>query len=229
MTEPLNLPMRINRYLEISGATTRRGVDDLIKRGLVTVNGRPAVLGYVVKTGDKVEVLAGAKSSIVEPICLAYHKPRGVTTEAIVGLLKSPSLFPLGRLDKESEGLIIVTNDGRLTDRLLNPKFAHEKEYEVETREKVTPMIKKILTGGVTSRGERLQAKTVELLDSHRLSIVLTAGRKHQIRRMLDGARLTVVNLKRTRIMNLKLGRLRPGQSRALTESELKDFLAMLY
>ncbi|OJI09635.1 hypothetical protein BK006_00190 [bacterium CG10_49_38] len=222
--------MRINRYLELSGVATRRGADDLIKKRLVTVNGQPAVLGYLVKAGDKVEVLAGAAALAPAPVYLAYHKPRGIATEAIVKLQKfDKDLFPLGRLDKESEGLIILTNDGRITNRLLNPKFNHEKEYEVETREKVAPMVKKILVGGVVSLGEKLSAKTVEIIDSRRLRLVLTSGRKHQIRRMLDGARLTVASLRRVRMMNVSLGRLRPGQSRALVGQELKDFLAMLY
>jgi len=237
MKEPINFPIRINRYLELKGVATRRGADELIERGLVTVNGQPANLGYKVKEGDKVEVKKSDKIPEKKYIYLAFNKPRGLATEQI----KIPNIFPLGRLDKESEGLILLTNDGRVTDHLLNPKYAHKKEYEVEVREKVSPMHKKILEGGVTyhetkSRGRALprgnavtlRGKKVEIIDSHNLSIVLTEGKKHEIRRMLASAHLTVVSLKRVRIMNIKLGNLASGKSRPLTVPELKEFLGDL-
>jgi len=167
---------------------------------------------------------------------LMYNKPRGLATEDIK--IKLPnidggSVFPLGRLDKDSEGLIILTNDGRATDRLLNPKYEHEKEYSVEVREKVSPMHKKILEGGVISRvadkgrfkNERLKAKNVKVEGPNSLTIVLTEGKKHQIRRMLSGAHLTVKSLRRVRIMNIKLSNLRPNQHRTLKGAELEDFL----
>jgi 23S rRNA pseudouridine2604 synthase len=229
----IDYPIRINRYLELKGVATRRGADELINKGLVLVNGQPAIIGYKVQARDKVEVLAGAEDE-KRFIYLAYYKPRGLATEDIK--IKT-GVFPLGRLDKESEGLIILTNDGRITDRLLNPQHAHEKEYEVEVKEKVSPMHKKILEGGVTSRvvvkgyrqTEKLRAKQVEITGSQAMRIILTEGKKHQIRRMLAGAHLTVSSLKRVRIMDIKLGKLRPDQTKAITGQELKDFLAMLY
>lgn len=233
MPNLIDYPIRINRYLELKGVATRRGADELIKKGLVLINGQPAIIGYKVQTRDKVEVLAGAEDE-KKFIYLAYNKPRGLATEDIK--IKT-GVFPLGRLDKESEGLILLTNDGRLTDRLLNPKYAHEKEYEVEVKEKVSPMHKKILEGGVNSRvvvkgyrqTEKLRAKQVEIIGSQTMRIILTEGKKHQIRRMLAGAHLTVKSLKRVRIMDIKLKNLRPNSYRQLQGQELKDFLAMLY
>ena len=239
MRENIEFPIRINRYLELKGLTTRRGADDLIKQGLVLVNNKKTVLGYKVTTNDKVEVKSDDKTIQGKYIYLAFNKPRGLATEEIkISLPTFPTtvignIFPLGRLDKDSEGLILLTNDGRITDRLLNPKYEHEKVYEVEVREKVSPMIKKILEGGIIVRikhkNYNLKAKAVKILDSHNLTITLTEGKKHEIRQMLDGAHTTVVCLKRVQIMNIKLGNLAPNQSRPLTPKELKEFLAMLY
>jgi 23S rRNA pseudouridine2604 synthase len=234
MIDNIKFPIRINKYLELQGVATRRGADDLIKKGQVLINGRPAVLGYQVKESDKVEVLGLEEKNYVY---LMYNKPRGLATEDIkvkLANIDGGSVFPLGRLDKDSEGLIILTNDGRATDRLLNPKYEHEKEYVVEVREKVSPMHKKILEGGVISRvadkgrfkNERLKAKNVKVEGPNSLTIVLTEGKKHQIRRMLSGAHLTVKSLRRVRIMNIKLSNLRPNQHRALKGAELVDFLA---
>lgn len=231
----MEYPIRINKYLEEQKIATRRGADLLIEQGKVLVNGKKAVLGYKLKEGDKVEVTGeSAKSHLY----LAYYKPRRQATEEINVSVKGEKTFPLGRLDKESEGLIILTNDGRLTDRLLNPKYAHEKVYEVEVKEKVSPMHKKILEGGVKyksqdrSRQERqsilLKAKKVEITGPNNLEITLTEGKKHQIRRMLAGAHLTVASLKRVQIMNIKLGQLAPSKSRELRGSELVTFLNLV-
>lgn len=214
----MDFPIRINKYLEEQKIATRRGADLLIEQGKVFVNGKKAVLGYKVKEGDKVEVIGQEQKSYTY---LAYNKPRGQATEEI----KIKNIFPLGRLDKDSEGLILLTNDGRLTDRLLNPKYEHEKEYEVEVKEKVSPMHAKILTGGIKFERQILRAKEVEIIGPNNLAIVLTEGKKHQIRRMLAGAHLTVESLKRVRIMNIKLGQLAPGQTRELKGLELTKFL----
>ncbi len=251
MTEPIIYPIRINRYLELQGVATRREADELVEQGLVFVNGQKAVLGYKVRQNDKVEVKKDEKVPAKNYVYFAFNKPRGVVTHSpqegekeIADLVKKQlpkdvgTVFPLGRLDKESEGLILLTNDGRLTDRLLNPKYEHEKEYEVEVKEKVSPMHKKILEGGIVSyvsdghgrpKNEKLKAKEVEITGPNNMSIVLIEGKKHQIRRMLDGAHLTVLSLKRVRIMNIKLGDLPVGKLNPLTPAELKEFLAMLY
>ncbi|MEK7091732.1 MAG: pseudouridine synthase, partial [Patescibacteria group bacterium] len=124
--------------------------------------------------------------------------------------------------------LILLTDDGRVTERLLNPKAGDENEYLVTVRETVPGFAVKILTQGVRDQGEKLTAKEVVILDDHKLKIVLTEGRKHQIRRMLSAVRLTVTGLKRVRIMNFQLGSLRPGQGRPLTRPEQVAFLTTL-
>ncbi len=234
MNEEIEYPIRINKYLEQKGIATRRGADELIEQGLVWVNGKKAVLGYKVEIGDTVEIERDGETPEKNYVYLAFNKPRGLSTEEINISTDGEMVFPLGRLDKESEGLILLTNDGRVTDRLLNPKYANEKVYEVEVREKVSPMHKKILEGGikfkalVRGNAVTLRAKEVEIIDSNNLAITLTEGKKHEIRRMLAGAHLTVASLKRVQIMNIKLGSLAPNKSRPLTSTELKTFLADL-
>ncbi|MFA6254163.1 MAG: pseudouridine synthase [Candidatus Paceibacterota bacterium] len=235
MAEEINYPIRINRYLELKGVATRKGADEMIGQGLVYVNGRRAVLGYKVEKGDTVEIEKSEDESAKKYVYLAFNKPRGLSTEEINISTEGKRVFPLGRLDKESEGLILLTNDGRVTDRLLNPKYAHEKIYEVEIREKVSPMHKKILEGGVIyknyedgPRNLKLKAKGVEIIGPNNLEITLTEGKKHEIRRMLAGAHLTVASLKRVQIMNIKLGSLALGKSRLLTSIELKVLLSNL-
>lgn len=234
MAEPLVFPIRLNRYLELTGQATRRGADDLIKNHLVKVNGQAAILGQKIIATDQVVVLKKHRSKAYQYVL--FNKPKGIVShspqvagdKAIAEVSKFPSLAPMGRLDKASEGLILLTDDGRITERLLNPKFKHEKEYLVTVRETVPGFAVKILKQGVLDQGEKLTAKEVVILDDHKLKIVLTEGKKHQIRRMLSAVRLTVTALKRVRIMDFKLGTLKPGQGRALTGPEQAAFLKTL-
>lgn len=246
MKEEIKYPIRINRYLELTGLVTRREADELITAGFVLVNNRPAVLGYKLKAEDQVAIKNNSPLSKRQYSYFAFNKPRGLTTHSavagepdVVSLIKKKlptgrgKIFPIGRLDKDSEGLLLLTNDGRITDRLLNPKFSRERVYEVETREKVSPMHRKILEGGVIFRAGKqrlnLKAKKVEILDSNLLRITLTEGKKHEVRRLLNGARLTITKLKRVSIANIRLGQLSAGAYRELKGQELKEFLAMLY
>lgn len=235
MKESMHYPVRINRYLAHKGFSTRKGADDLIRAGLVRINGKQARLGDHVQESDMVLVAKGRGGHTKDLLYVAYYKPRGVVTHSprkgersIEDSTRLPGVFPVGRLDKDSEGLMILTNDGRITDRLLHPRFVHEKEYEVEVREKVRPFVKKILEGGVVDAGEKLAAKKVLITGAHMLTIVLTEGKKHQIRRMLAHVRLTVLGLKRTRIMDIRLESLTPGQSRVLTGKSREKFLVDL-
>lgn len=231
--EPIPFPVRINRYLALRGYATRRGAEDLILRGAVTINGRKAALSDRVGAEDEVEITGFARPSSDDFFYFVYYKPRGIIThspqarEKSIGDVASvpEGVFPVGRLDKESEGLIILTDDGRVTDRLLNPRLGHEKEYEVAIQERIVPGVAARMREGITDRGELLRAKDVKVNGPHSMNIILTEGKKHQIRRMLGGARLTVQALKRVRIMDVHLGNLKPGQARALRGTAREGFL----
>lgn len=236
MTENIVFPMRLNRYLALQGITTRRGADELIAAGSVLVDGKKARLGDRVMSADTdIEILKDDRRAKKEHRYVAYYKPRGVITHSpqegersIADISGFPGLFPLGRLDKSSEGLILLTDDGRVTERLLHPRFAHEKEYVVTVREEIPSFAKKILENGIENEGETLTAKRVEISGTHTLRITLTEGKKHQVRRMLDHLRLTVEKLVRVRIMGVHLGALKPGQARTLKGSSRASFLKSL-
>jgi 23S rRNA pseudouridine2604 synthase len=229
---PIPYPLRINRYLALKGVVTRRDADILIAQGKIKINGHTAKLGDIIKENDRVTVeqKPNKKYSYV-----AYYKPRNVITHSpqpgerdIQGMLKTKSLFPIGRLDKDSEGLVILTNDGRVTDRLLNPKYEHEKEYEVETDRPLKPNFKERMEGGVVIEGYKTKPAIVGTLGPKRFRIVLTEGKKHQIRRMSAALGYQVKNLKRLRIMNIKLQELKQNESRIIQKEELEEFLRNL-
>ncbi|MEI8096772.1 MAG: pseudouridine synthase [Candidatus Moraniibacteriota bacterium] len=233
MTEKIEFPIRINRYLALRGLATRRSADELIVAGSVEINGKKAKLGDRVESTDRVDVIRNKKSIVKTFTYVAYYKPRDIITHSkqeeyqseIKDISPFPNLFPMGRLDKASEGLILLTDDGRVTERLLHPRFAHEKEYLVTVREKIIPQSRMTLENGIESEGEFLTAKKVQILGPNTLVIILTEGKKHQIRRMLDAVHLTVEKLVRTRIMGIHLGALKPGQSRTLKGSARASFL----
>jgi len=215
-------PMRINKYLALKNHATRRGADELIKKNLVLINGRFAVLGDKVNEEDNVEVRANKKAKVYE--YYAYNKPIGMQTEAI----NISGLFPIGRLDKDSHGLIILTNDGRITDRLLNPKHVHDKEYVVETKEKLRSNFKEKMEAGVQIENEQTEPCKVKILGDKKFSVILTEGKKHQIRRMCSALFTEVEDLERIRIINIALGKLAPNQTRKIEGEELKTFLKSL-
>ena len=227
--------MRINRYLAIQGLVTRRKADELIKAGRVLRNGRVAKIGERINEGDTVEIIRDDTEKEKEFVYIAYYKPRGIITHSpqrgersLSDIAPFTGVFPVGRLDKESEGLIILTDDGRITERLLHPRFHHEKEYRVRVREKIPRFAIKILEAGVPEVGEKLSAKRVMLLGPHTLSFILTEGKKHHIRRMLSVLHLTVEELVRVRIMGISIGALKPNTGRKLTGQARAQFLANL-
>lgn len=233
MEESIPFPVRINRYLALRGLTTRKAADGLIAAGRVLVNGQPATLGMKVNAEDNVEIQGEVRTKPYRYI--AYYKPRGIIThsparkeKSIADIFPEKGVFPIGRLDKASEGLILLTDDGRVTERLLHPRFVHEKEYEVTLQEAAPVSVGEKLVRGIESDGERLSAKRVKIINRFELSIVLTEGKKHQIRRMLSALHLTVKELKRVRIMELRIGALVPGEGRHLTQSEAVAFLMAL-
>jgi 23S rRNA pseudouridine2604 synthase len=209
--------MRINKYLADKKISTRRGADELIKNKKVFINGKLAELGNQVNEDDKVEV-RGAKEKTYK--YFAYNKPIGIETDS-----PKEGLFPLGRLDKASHGLLILTNDGRITDQLLNPKYIHEKEYLVRTSNKLRSNFKAKMEAGVNIEGYQTKPCKVKILNDFEFRVILTEGKKHQIRRMCANLFQEIADLKRERIMNIKLGNLKQGGMREIKGEELAIFL----
>lgn len=212
--------VRINKYLADKNISTRRGADELIKAKKVFINGKLAELGSQVGETDKVEV-RGEKEKKYS--YFAYNKPTGVETNS-----PREDLFPMGRLDKASHGLLILTDDGRITDSLLNPKFSHEKEYVVRTKEKLRSNFKTKMETGVNIEGYQTKKCKVKILNENTFRITLTEGKKHQIRRMCSALFQEVAELTRERIMNIKLGNLKSGGLREIKGKELETFLNSL-
>lgn len=233
--EKPDFPMRINKYLALEKHSTRRGADELIKKRQVFINGEVAVLGDKVEKGDHVEVRYRGKQAPKEYVYLAYNKPKGVVTHSAQAGQKEikyevalKDVFPIGRLDKDSHGLMILTNDGRLTDRLLNPAHEHDKEYKVKTKEKLRTSFKANMEKGVKIDREQTAPCKVEVLNERNFRVTLTEGKKHQIRRMCVALFQEVEDLERVRIMNIKLGNLAPGSHRKIVGEELQTFLESL-
>lgn len=231
--EKTTYPMRINKYLAYQKICARREADELISQKKVKINGRFAVLGDKVREEDKVTVENFKKDLIY----LAFNKPKGVITHSPQSkekeikdvLIFKNDVFPVGRLDKDSSGLIILTNDRRLTDRLLNPKCDHEKEYIIKVNKKIDNLFLKRLSEGVMLEGGYMTKKCdVKKISSERFSIILTEGKKHQIRRMCDALGYGILSLERRRIMNIKLSSLRAGDFREIKGDELHEFLKNL-
>jgi 23S rRNA pseudouridine2604 synthase len=223
--------MRINKYLAGKGLASRREADRYIEQGLVFINGKRATLGDKVEEGDKVETRLPQRQYRY----FAYHKQKGIVTHSPEEGQKSidevsglSGVAPMGRLDKQSHGLILLTDDGRITEKLLGPEANKEKEYIVTTKEHLPPSIKARMEQGVNIDGYRTKPAKVKVLGDKKFSIILTEGKKHQIRRMAAAWGYTVADLKRVRVMNIQLGTLKPGQFRTIKGRELKDFLTAL-
>lgn len=232
MTAPPVYPMRINKYLAHKRHCTRLEADTFIKAGKVLLNGKKAVLGDKVQESDTVEVLfKQAKRRY-----FAFNKPRNIVThspqefeEDIRDVVSLTGIFPIGRLDKDSHGLIILTDDGRITDKLLHPSFDHEKEYLVSVQEELKSDFAEKMAGGVElDDGYVTRPCDVAVLGKRKFAITLTEGKKHQIRRMAAALGYTTTDLKRVRIMNVELGTLGLGQHRPIVGEELKVFLESL-
>lgn len=225
--------MRINKYLAWKKHSTRRGADELINAGKVFLNGKLAILGDQVNEDDNVEVRFRGK---MKPyLYYAYNKPRGIETHSaqkggkdIKEIFPVSGVFPIGRLDKDSHGLIILTNDGRITERLLGPKYSHEKEYVVKTKNKLRESFKKNIEALTKIEKEKIKPCKVEILSDNLFKIILTEGKKHQIRRMCSAVFQEIDTLKRVRIMSIELGKLAEGEYRPIEGTELQTFLKSL-
>lgn len=225
-------PMRINKFLALKKQSTRRGADELIEKKQVFLNGRLAVLGDKVNENDNVEVRFRGNQKPPEYVYFAYNKPRGIVTHSAQGgeqeikhVVALRDVFPIGRLDKDSHGLVILTNDGRITDRMLSPLYSHEKEYLVTTKEDLRSNFKVKMEAGVKIEDGTTRPCKVKIVDDRTFRVILTEGKKHQIRRMCVALFQEVDDLQRIRIMNISLGNLKEGAYRKIEGEELHTFL----
>ncbi|MDQ5953008.1 MAG: rRNA pseudouridine2604 synthase [Patescibacteria group bacterium] len=222
--------IRINKYLADKGIATRRKADELVSQGKILINGKVAKLGDQVWEDDKVEVKGMKEEKLVY---YAYNKPVGVTTigkqpgeEEIKDITQFPiKVFPVGRLDKDSSGLLIMTNDGRITKKLLDPKYDHEKEYIVEVNHPIEHTFMVRLRDGVKLGKEITKKAKVRKIDKYTLEIIITEGKNRQIRRMCASFNYDVRSLKRIRVMNIELGKLKSNYYREIKGKELEEFL----
>ncbi|NPV10149.1 MAG: rRNA pseudouridine synthase [Anaerolineae bacterium] len=229
-------PQRLQKALAHAGVGSRRSIENLIRGGRVSVNGQPAILGQ--KVGARDQVLVDGQLVSLRPEGLAYyalHKPAGVITSVrdelgrrtVMDLATVPErVYPVGRLDADSEGLVLLTNDGELAHRLTHPRHSVPKVYQVWLRGKVTPSAVSRLLQGVTLDDGPARAERVEVLrvgqESSVLRLTLKEGRKRQVRRMCEVIGHPVERLRRIAIGPLRLGDLSPGRWRRLSPSEVR-------
>lgn len=228
--------VRINRYIADSGACSRREADRLIEAARVTIGGRPATLGDKVFPGMRVLIDDRPVGSGAEKVYIALHKPVGIVSTAdprepmnIVEYLGFPErIYPVGRLDKNSSGLILLTNDGAIVNKLLRAAGGHEKEYAVKVDRPYTQSFVRKMETGVEILGVKTRECRLIRVDDTRFRLILTQGLNRQIRRMCESLGYRVVSLMRDRVMNIRLGNLKPGEWRFLTERERSELLSAL-
>ena len=227
---------RLNKYIADSGFCSRREADRLIEEGKVTVNGRVAALGERVAPDARVVVGKHPINKEGDKVYLAVYKPQGIVSTAdprermnIVDYIHFPGrIYPIGRLDKDSEGLILLTSDGDIVNRILHASGRHEKEYEVAVDRPVTPGFLDRMSKGVPVLGQVTLPCRVRRTGPGSFRIILVQGLNRQIRRMCEYLGYNVVRLRRIRIMNITLGAMRPGNWRLLTKAELSTLMRSL-
>ena len=229
--------IRINKYLSEVGYCSRRAADKLIEQGRVTINGEVPVMGTKIVKGDKVCVDGKLVSKTEEAaVYIALNKPTGIvcTTDTkveknnIIDFINYPKrIFPVGRLDKASEGLILLTNDGDIVNKILRSRNNHEKEYIVHVDKKINADFVNKMSQGIPILETITRPCKVKKIGEHRFKIVLTQGLNRQIRRMCEYLGFRVIRLKRVRIMNIKLDT-KVGEYRNLSANELKELHQLL-
>lgn len=221
----------LNKYIASSGLCSRRAADDLIDKGEVTINGETARKGNRVEEGDEVKVSGKVISPKEKMIYLAYNKPKGIisTTDRrenynIVDAVNHPErVYPIGRLDRDSHGLILLTNDGDIVNKILRSRYNHEKEYIVRVDKNITNEFIHKMSSGLPILDQITKPCRITQINKKVFKIILTQGLNRQIRRMCEFLGYEVKDLKRIRIMHLKLGDLQVGEWRNLTHSELNQ------
>ena len=225
--------MRLNKFISESGVCSRREADAWISAGRVTVNGKRAALGTQVTEGDAVQMDGKPLAASRKDVYIALNKPRGITctterhvADNIVAFIgHRERIFPIGRLDKDSEGLILLTNNGDIVNEILRVEHGHEKEYLVTVERPVTAIFLAMLAGGVKIGGEKTRPCAVKQTGPTVFRIVLTQGLNRQVRRMCSALGYRVQRLQRVRIMHIELGTLASGRWRDLSDAEIRPLL----
>jgi 23S rRNA pseudouridine2604 synthase len=225
--------VRLNKYISETGICSRREADKWIEAGRVTWNGQRAALGTRVTDGDEVRVDGQLLGEKKKDVYIALNKPVGIicTTETdiadnIIDHVRHPErIFPVGRLDRDSEGLILLTNNGDIVNEILRSENNHEKEYVVTVDRPITDLSLQMMATGVKIMGEMTKPAKVSRVDAQTFKIILTQGLNRQIRRMCSALGYKAQRLQRVRIMNVQLGDLGSGKWRPLTPAELTGLL----
>lgn len=229
-------PVRLNKYLSEAGVCSRREADRLIESGKVTVDGQRAQTGMKIRPGQEVRVGRKVVSRQDEMVVLAVNKPRGIVcTEekrernSIVRFLDYPiRVTYIGRLDKDSRGLLLMTNNGDIINRMMRAANHHEKEYKVTVDHEITGEFLEKMAGGVAILDTVTRPCKVEKLGKYTFSIILTQGLNRQIRRMCEALGYEVKDLVRVRVMNIRLGSLKEGEYREVTDEELDELYRLI-
>ena len=223
--------VRLNKYISESGFCSRREADKLIESGVVTIDGIKATMGTKVSKGQIVKVNGKLISKEEDLVYIVLNKPVGITCTTehkvkgnIVDFVNHKKrIFPIGRLDKDSQGLILMTNDGDIVNKILRAGNNHEKEYIVTVNKPINDEFVRRMSNGIRILGQVTKKCYVRKEGNNTFRIILTQGLNRQIRRMCEALGYEVTKLKRIRIMNVNLDNLKVGQWRDLTEKELKD------
>lgn len=223
--------IRINKFLSEAGVCSRREADRFIEEGKITIDGVTAKMGSKVTKDNLVKFCGKPVKKEEKLVLIAYNKPVGIvcTTshdepDNIVDYINyGMRIYPIGRLDKDSEGLILLTNDGNIVNKILKAENCHEKEYIVTVNKEITPDFIKKMSSGIPILDTITRPCTVRQIDRYTFSIILTQGLNRQIRRMCEYVGYRVTSLKRIRIMNINLGRLKTGVYRNVTDKEIEE------
>ncbi len=223
--------IRINKFLSEAGVCSRREADRYIEEGKVKIDGVIAQMGAKVGPKNQVTFLGKPVKKEEKLVLIAFNKPEGIVcttdrreSDNIVDYINyGMRIYPIGRLDKDSEGLILLTNDGNIVNKILRAENNHEKEYVVTVNKEITQEFLKNMSSGVPILDTVTNPCKVKQIDKHTFNIILTQGLNRQIRRMCEHLDYRVVKLTRVRIMNIRLGRLRTGDYRNVTEQEIEE------
>lgn len=242
----MNEEIRLNKYLSEMGICSRREADRLVEAGKIIVDGKPAIMGMKVSKDQEVvcdgkpvggKTAEGKSATKIKPVLLVVNKPRGVVCTTsdkdrapnIVEMMKYPlRIYPVGRLDKDSEGLLLMSNQGDLVNKIMRAGNAHEKEYTVTVDKPLTKKFLESMAEGVPILDTVTRPCEIKATGKREFTIILTQGLNRQIRRMCEQLGYRVQTLKRVRIMNVRLGNLKTGDFRKVTPAEYKQLLEML-